>query len=567
MIKDKDYQFQVSISKSPYRNKIETNAAVASDEEGEKLRKACGLREKISFYQTTVTSSGLLEKCLEGHTFCHLFAGFPNNDENHTYLKRDGCFTLSGKAYGYFAGSYTIGIDIDKTIYGSPSDYINRLSIQPTFWYTSLSHMQTDLETREFKGPRFRLIYVFDQLITDPYFFRYCSWNLHNRIEVDTNEPIKDKCGLLCTQYFNGTNWSDSTLSVDYGQTDIIYSLSDINTTNEGYLLFLQEGCHYTSLNGKQKEEIENRIRLLFSHSNIIQQQHHQIISTWEKSKQQAGDVCKIRSSLLNDAQRLPYDEFYSYYKHLYQYVYRVERNEWKTLGEIKYQWCDDSYLELPWIPNVITDGQHRRNTLFHRAWLRRLIKPDITPDEMFFNLVVDCQRFFDNNDGALNVDLLSNKVYDSFKFDISSLIEKYSNVYKSTKESSQKKKVIIHRDSRGKTSANGLVKELQRQILDTVYNKDMTVEENLHILNDSDIDISQSALYRYLLNRGVVPFKSSDKKFQLYKILHKGGLSIREEMKYLKDNGLSLSTKTVAKYRKKLEVVSKEFHEQPKLS
>ena len=142
---------QVSISKTPYKNKIETIAAIASEEEGGKLRKACGLREKISFYQTTVTSSGLLERCIDGHTFCNLFTGFPNNDKSHTYLKRDGSFTLSGKASDYFAGSYTIGIDIDKTTYESPSEYINRLSLQPTFWYTSLSHMQTDLETREFK--------------------------------------------------------------------------------------------------------------------------------------------------------------------------------------------------------------------------------------------------------------------------------------------------------------------------------------------------------------------------------------------------------------------------------
>ena len=562
-----NYQFLISISKSSYKNKAETIASIAQKEDGRKLRELCGMKEKVSFQQVKTTPSGLLERILGGYTFCHLFSGFPANSEQCTYVRQDGFFTLSGKSDKFFQGSYIIGIDIDSTSYVSPRDYTERLSVKPTFWYTSLSNMQTDLETGESKGCRFRLIYVFDELISDKYFFRYCSWCLHKRIEEDVEEKIKDKCGIECSQYFNGTNRNDSTLSVDYELTNNIYSLPDINTSEEGYLHFLQEGCYYKTLNDSKEKDIEERIRLLFSHSNIIQQQHTQLISTWDESKQQLGIVCRINTALFNDAQRLPYDEFYNYYKHQYQYVYRVERNEWKTLGEIKYQWCDDSYLELPWIPNVITDGHHRRNTLFHRAWLRRLIKPDITPDEMFFNLLVDCQRFFDNSDGALNVDLLSNKVYDSFKFDISSLIEKYSNVYKSTKESSQKKKVIIHRDSRGKISANGLVKELQWQILDTVYNKDMTVEENLHILNDSDIDISQSTLYRYLFDRGIVPLKTSDKKFQLYKSLHKGGMSIREEIKYLKDNGLSLSTKTVAQYRKKLEVVSKELHEQPKLS
>lgn len=163
----------------------------------------------------------------------------------HTYLKKDGHFTLSGKSSNYFVGSYVIGIDIDETRYMNPEDYIHQLSLQPTFWYTSLSNMQIDVETGEFKGARFRLIYVFDQLIPDKYYFRYCSWNLHKKIESDTGETIKDSCGLICTQYFNGTNRNNTTLSVDYGLTNNVYSLSDINVSNNGYLDFLNNNCYY----------------------------------------------------------------------------------------------------------------------------------------------------------------------------------------------------------------------------------------------------------------------------------------------------------------------------------
>jgi len=559
MKKDKDYQLEVSLSKATYKNKNETKAAIKGGSDGRKLRNELNIDEKISFVRMTITPQELLEKCLEGHTFCHLFGGFPDNDEKHTYLKRDGNFTLSGKSSDYFVGSYIIGIDVDKTCYGSPTDYISRLSLQPTFWYTSLSNMQTDVETGEFKGPRFRLIYVFDKLISDKYFFRYCSWNLHRSIEADTGEPIKDSCGLMCTQYFNGTNWNDSTLSVDFDLTNCIYSLSDIGITDNGYFDFLHKECYYKNINLDKKAEIEERICLLFSHSSISEktQQHSQHTHTmpeWEKSKQpESKIIVGINDRLFNDAERLPYDEFYRLYKHQYEYVFRVERDEWENIDGIKYQQCNENYLELTWIRERLTDGHHRRRVLFYRAFLRRIIKPEISADELFFNLVVDRELFFDNSDGVLSADLLRRKVQFCFEHNSNDLLEKYEEVYKKVKESSAKKKIIIHRNSRGKIQANSLVKELRWKLLDVVYDQSRSVEENLQILNDSDFKISSSALYRYISDRGIKPKKESDSKYEVFKRMHLDGISIRKEQDYLKNMGLSLSTKTIASYRKRI--------------
>ena len=560
MKRDKDYQFEVSLSKATYKNKKETKAAIQARTEGRKLRNELGIDEKISFIRMTITPQELLEKCLEGHTFCHLFSGFPDNDDKHTYLKKDGYFTLSGKSSDYFFGSYIIGVDVDKTSYGSPTDYISRLSLQPTFWYTSLSNMQTDINTGEFKGPRFRLIYVFDTTIKDKYYFRYCAWNLHEKIKADTGEPIKDDCGLCCTQYFNGTNWNDSTLSVDYGETNNIYSLSDIGITNNGYLDFLQNNCYYKSINLEKNAEIEERIRLLLSHYDISTKQkkqtsqHTQTIAVREKSKRpESNMIVGINDTLLNDAERLPYEEFYDFYKHQYEYVYRVERDEWENLDGLKYQQCDEDYLELTWIPVRLTDGHHRRRVLFYRAFLRRIIKPEISADELFFNLVVDRERFFDNNDGVLSAELLREKVQFCFEHDSDELLKKYEEVYKKVKESSAKKKIIIHRNSRGKIRAKSLVKELRWSLLDVVYDQSLSVEGNLQILNDSDFKISSSALYRYISDRGIKPKKESDSKYEVFKRMHLDGMSIRKEQDYLKSMGLSLSTRTIASYRKRV--------------
>ena len=551
---DSNYKFEVSLSKAAYKNKKETKAAIKGGSDGRKLRNELDIDEKISFIRMTITSQELLEKCLEGYTFCHLFGGFPDNDEKHTYLKRDGNFTLSGKSSDYFVGSYIIGIDVDKTCYGSPTDYISRLSLQPTIWYTSLSNMQTDVETGEFKGPRFRLIYVFDQLISDKYFFRYCSWNLHRIIEADTGEPIKDSCGIICTQYFNGTNWNDSTLSVDYGLTNHVYSLKDINSTNNGYLEFLLNNCYYKSVKTDIKTEIEERICILLSHSNIIKQtkQHTQVISEWDKSIQVQQEI-SFDLAMINDASKLPWDEYYQLYRNRYQYVYRTENNKWDTLGDIMFQYCEEGYLELSWIPKTITDGHHRRNVLFHRAWQRRLIKPDISPDELFYNLMVDRERFFDNKDEVLSINLLVSKVKECFCHSIDELIDRYRNVYNEMKSRSSKKKIIIHRKNKGKIRANSIVKELRWQILDEAYDRTLSVDENLQILNDSDFEIKRSTLYRYIKDRNITSVKKNMRSYELFKAYHKQNMTIREEKDYLDGKGLVLSIRTISNYLKRL--------------
>ena len=80
----------------------------------------------------------------------------------------------------------------------------------------------------------------------------------------------------------------------------------------------------------------------------------------------------------------------------------------------IQFQYCDeDEYLELKWIPRKLKDRQHRKRTLFHRGWLRRLIKPSITPDELLYNLLFDREHFFDNSDNELNVYRLQQIVRD----------------------------------------------------------------------------------------------------------------------------------------------------------
>ena len=555
---DRFYTFQVSLSKDAYKTKDETKAAVAErNTAGNQLRAELGLERQLSYRTIDCTSEQLLQYALDGYTFCTVHDGFPTNNKKGLYTYSDGYYSMKAKSSQFFTGAYFIGVDIDDTRYQSAQDFVDKLSLKPTFWYTSLSNQQIDSKTGLNKGARFRLIYVFDTLIEGKYFFRYCSWNLHQQIIYDTEEDIHDKCGLRCDQYFNGTNWNDSTLNIDYDLTNNVYSLDDIQVSNQGFYSFLDRYCEYKDVS-RVKKEIDELKCVLFSHSkNIKQNTTTQLLSEREKNTH-----IELDTKLLNDAYRLNYDEFYNLYKHKYQYIYRREKDEWlifhdDELGDVKYQECDSGYLELRWVSmrdrsgNVVNipDGCHRRSTLFHRCWLRRLIKADATPDELFFNLMVDRERFFDNSDGCLDVNFLADKVKQSFEYTTDELIEKYANVYNDTIEHCCKKRFIIHWSSKKKIKPISLTKELRWQIIDQFYNNSLSVQENLKCLTEEGIEISKSSLYRYVKNRGI---RIVNTKYELFCSLHVDGMSLRKELMYLASNGLKISDRTLRAYRQK---------------
>lgn len=556
MYLDEKFIFQVSISKNAYETKEQVTAAIVGGKEGMQLRKRAGLSEKISFRQDSVNPGKLLNYALEGYTFCALFSNFKPNTKDATYVKNDGCFTMSGKSDEFYAGSYFVGVDIDDTQYDDVEELIQTLTFRPTFWYTSLSNQQINPKTGEYLGLRMRLVYVFDTRIEDKYYFRYCSYKVHSQIESDLKEEIKDKCGMKCAQYFNGTNRNLPGIKLRYDVSNIIYSLSDFGIKSTDYLDFLYNKCYYKHLTQKQIADIKKRICLLSSQVNIIEERS----DTYDRHLRifQTVNLAKIRFSdtMIMDLRFLSWDDFYKRYIHQYRYIYRTEKEAWNIFdNDILYQECDLDYLELPWIPKTLKDHNHRRRTLFNRAWLRRVICPSISPDELLFNLLVDREKFFDNSDGVLSDMFLMKKVRMCFETPINILMEQYEDFYFSVLERSSRKKIIFHYSSRGRINATKLRKELRWRILDKAYDTSLTVEENLSNLNDEVMEISLPTIYRYLQDRGIVKKKSGDVKYERFCILHREGLSLRKERELLKSYGLVLAVRTISEYRKRIQV------------
>ena len=562
-----DFRFEVSISKDAYKSKEETNAATASGDEGKARRKALGLTNKICFKEQEVTVEQLLERVLEGHTFCYLFGGFPPNTDEKTYVRKDGYFTMSGKADCFFKGSYVVGVDIDDTAYESAEEFISKLSLHPTFWYTTFSNKQKDKNKDGILDARFRMMFVFDRIIGDKYFFRYVSSVIHHLIEKDTQEKITDPCGKSCSQYFNGTNYDDSNLTVDFGISNIIYSFSDFQISDSGYLDFLNQNCKYKSLTPEIKMDIQIRKCILLSNvdryntNNKTTTQRNLLKLDKSIQPRKAISDADFDMRMIVSFKNNSFDVFWKKNRYFHHYVYRVEREDgWEYFKDIKYQRCDENYIELPWIKNPIPIGGHRPLIMLSRAVLRRIIEPSMTPTDLLYNLILDREWNFVNTDNKLSLDRMKQIVKDCFAYSVEELKVMYKPMIDNVRERCCKKKFIIHWTCKGKIRANTLAKELRWEFLDSIYDRTKSVDENLRIFKDSDLDteldigISRSTLYTYCESRDINA-RESKKQERLDKLrgLHDDRMSLREEVEFLKKHGLAMCQRTLSNYIKEL--------------
>ncbi len=550
MKEDKNYTFQVSLSNDAYADKIISSAMIGStrNEENRRIRKQYGFpaNKGIGYKQITTNAEQLLENLLNGHVFCHLF--------NPQTVRTDGTFGSSQKKDENFTGSYVIGVDIDKTSYKTAEDYISSLSLKPTFYYTTYSNLKED------KGARFRLIYVFYTKIVNPYFFRYAAYCINKLIEKDTKELIDDDCNLRCSQYFNGTNKNNSDIILSYGLTNYIYSLEDINVSKEGYIDFLKHYCYYNTYKLDRVEYINNILYKLtgqyyqFNKSttcytelqNDITCNFESTISVYTDSLYEVTSTnpYKCSTEFVSDMSRLDYDEFMKYNRHKYNYFYRVEKEDWI---DGLYQYIDNDYFSLFWNTNIVKNGNKRRKKLFERMCLRRVIKPSVDADTLLFNAYEDVHRFFEI-DKDLTIDCLVRNVENAMNLSIEDIIYKYSNDINYLKSRKPKSGIIIKSGvSRNIADRNKVLKNIRWNLIEDYYDSTLTVKQNLILIKENLFEISERTLYNFINEKGIKSDSSKVTDDELMNILDIN-LSIRENMRILKDNGIKVGNKRVSK-------------------
>lgn len=460
MEENKNFKFRISISKESYESKEVALACVSSL----KKAKEYGRKGKMAFKETEVTIDEFLNYATNGYSFCNLF----EFDENYKYWVKSskwwnkeypvyqrgvnkGFFKLKFKSDDYARGSQVVFDDIDYTEYTSMDEYIARLTYPPTCGYYSYSDKK---DKRGILSRRFRLVYVFDEVI-NPYEFQDLVKKIYDTIAEDTKEPTSDNCGCSLSQYMNGGQNPDTYKSY------YIYSKADF---------IKEQPVEDTPM------EIINK---LLSASNNVS--------------------VSFTNELVSDMGKYSFDKVV---KKWWAQGLRYFTETPVSFGNNYYVTTTEDYVQLGFFGKKVTDGHHRRSKLSCRAKLRRLIKEDVTPDELLFNLYIDREKFFDNSDGMLTIKLLQEKVIQAFQTDMAE-IRKLAARYR-------KPKFVINPTVGNKWKAEAAARtDITNSYIEGLYDTDATIEVNLiRIYQGGGRKIRKSRLYEWCKENNITPAK-----------------------------------------------------------
>ena len=545
---DPNFTFAVSLSQESFADKIIANAMIgrSTDEKNTEIRKKYGFTRGVSYERINVTPTTLLTSLTQGKCACQLF--------NPKRPRKDGSFGTSDKCYDNFAGAFCIFVDVDETKYQDMRAFIDRLSLKPTFAYTSYSNKQPG------KGARFRLCYVFSKPVHGIFHFRYLAHKVYERIELDTQETIKDKCGLSPAQYMNGVNKYADGIIFDEFSSNAIFDYSDFSYSDEDFLSYLQKYCDYSI---SQKRRHKRDIDSLLYYLCVDKDRKTSDISYIYKTQAMTTDKkmnTRFSGRFVCDMERLSYDDFMQEYRHTIEYFWRIEDNEGWTLlftdyGYIEYQDIPEGYFSLPYYINKIKDGQGRRKKLYQRMCLRRVMRPDVFADELLFNAYEDLHRLMDNSgkDGAniITVEELQRNVEDAMRLSVEEIETDYKDMiaYLRGKKPKHGK---IYRFGRVTTAAerNKAIKAVRWQEITDNYDWTQTPQENLENLQVMGIDVSIATIYRYCKEHDFPTNAGKLYNNAMVMKMYDETLSLRANHKRLQEQGIKISLGKLCKLR-----------------
>ena len=510
---DKNYRFKLNVSKEGYEKK--TDAIACLSRAGSKKIN----RDKMCFFEMDLTVDEMLCYVRNGHTFCGLFEFDPNkqyvitegcNPEYPIYKKgtNKGGMKLSFKSDTFFKGSQVIFVDVDYTSFTDLDTYCEAIRLKPTFAYPTYSD---NVDKHGIVSRRFRLVYVFHAIIEGEKYVDLAR-RVHKHVEDCTCELMDDDCGTRRSQYMNGT-----------------FNVQEV---------YLSYDIHYP-----------------FEFPELPQ------IAEEPEDKVQVNGRIEFDDSLIQKMNDYSYEDFMHRHSKLFRYVYRTERAYWDR----DYQLTGEGFLKLWWYNEKVQDGNHRRRKLFMRACLRRLMYPDIDPDTLLFNLYVDREKFFDNSDGVLTIDVLKRKAKKAMEMSEDELEEYCSSFIEYWKVNRPK---FIFKNGMSRSLPE--IKKLSRELLDydlmERYDRQLSVKENFD--NGVGQGCSLNSLYRFC-SRHCIPTnpnprknqrevdaerkrKEKEKKKDLFIMLYDRSKSVRWNQENMSKRNLNLSTGTIQKWKDK---------------
>lgn len=457
MRKRSRYKFRISISREGYENNdIAKDCCVSLT-----MAKKWG-HHKIAFKEHEVTVSEFLDYAIQGYAFCHLFRFDVNEEYSFNTFEafpvykigaNKGYFKVHFKSNQFFRGAQAVFVDIDirDTNYKSIDKYVSRLKRKPTCAFYSY----TDKNTGDgIASQRFQLVYVFNSILNN-IDFETMTYRIYKMIEDSTGEVLRD-LGVRRSQYIIGGNNPHTYNSF------IIYSVDDFPMDNDIFANISTTNAESQPIVSSEPIEIRFTDELVYDMRNLS---YKNVVRKWDVKG--------------------------------FEYIVRtpIDFN-----GE-DYKIVNEDYVELRYSREKLKDGQQRRKNLFTRAALRRLIKSDITADELLYNLFIDRERFFDNSDYVLSIRVLQNCVETALRTDIGSIKKIHAR--------SERPTFVVNPNASNKHKAIAAARrDITNRYIAKMYDVNATIKDNLTKMNQGGHKVGKSLLYKWCKENNITPIK-----------------------------------------------------------
>ena len=392
---------------------------------------------KMRFVPQQLTIESALECATQGKAFCYTF----QSD------KADGSLSVKDKKKENFISTSAIIYDFDD-MKVSMADYINSITYKPSFAYPTYSDGKNGLS-------RFRLAYVLDEEILGESDFNaiYHAIANANKFAPETKEQGGWDVRSVAQMYFGTTQDVSTYIS------NTVYSINDF----EPYAVPV-------TANG----------------------------TSTKKSESKSLNTCQyaIDKEFLDNLYHCKYEEFFKSYFDSYYPNYSQSLETTLTLSKnaMWYEYPDD-YIAvfrkregkkvLKW--NI---GENRKKRLYITAQMMLYNCPDLTIENLIYNLYIERKHYYNNADNKINNQVLIDTAVNAFNRRINLNPSNHSS-YRVNKEFWSEQGVGVHQ-------AKGFIRrERNVQEILPYIDSNKTIKENHQILIDNGFQISKRTVER----------------------------------------------------------------------
>lgn len=398
----------------------------------------------VHYTTDTLTIDGLIAKVKAGHPFNSLMT-------SSEYSGRERRKTN-------FRQTSFVPFDFDDCPDCFDQAY-NETELVPTFAYTTPNDGK--------KGNRFRFVYILSQPIESIAEYKAIYSSIAARLGLDTDNTLSSG-----VQNIGGMS-STGRLKVSY----YIYDKED----------FLDKTNYNFDKNIYSNSAIKNNNR----------------------KKRKNGII--LNCGFEKDLNELDFKQFLMKYRNEYEYFASTPltfNNGYALIPdnyyEIKRKWVNETFETSTGIKDTrsvyrLKDGNGRRDKMFVQCLIRRKIKPDITLEELVFNLACERQWYFNNDDNQLN-----NK-------ELIRLATNAMNVEDITiPPTATGKKFIVdkaywaEREINANQAKQMIKKMIKNEEIGNLYDPSLTDKENLAIFKQYNVKCSERTLTTWKKENGL---------------------------------------------------------------